>query len=162
MSDVVPPIRSAGEMLPHSPWVGDMPGLRAQVQDWLETMPAERVRLARQARAMAAPALHPAGIGRLLQVAGRVIGAAAGWATVDLGRAVYRSVVFGDRSEPVRNLMLRQTQLFNLTGHPAVVLPCGRTAAGLPCSIQLVGKRRETEALLNTALSCTRVLGSGC
>src|SRR4051794_35576478 len=99
MSDVVPPIRSAGEMLPHSPWVGDMPGLRAQVQDWLETMPAERVRLARQARAMAAPALHPAGIGRLLQVAGRVIGAAAGWATVDLGRAVYRSVVFGDRDD---------------------------------------------------------------
>src|SRR5437764_4614630 len=97
MSDVVPPIRSAGEMLPHSPWVGDMAGLRAQVEDWLETMPAERARLARQARAMATPALHPAGIGRLAQVAGRIIGAAAGWATVDLGRTVYRSVLLGER-----------------------------------------------------------------
>ena len=50
--------------------------------------------------------------------------------------------------------MLRQTQLFNLTGHPAISLPCGRTTAGLPCGLQLVGARTQTEALLRVALAC--------
>src|SRR5437764_6911142 len=84
-------------MLPHSPWVAAVPGLEDEVETWLQTLPAERVRLQREARALATPALHPAGIGRLAQVAGRIIGAAAGWATVDLGRTVYRSVLLGER-----------------------------------------------------------------
>ena len=33
-------------------------------------------------------------------------------------------------SSRVRNLMLRLTQLFNLTGHPAISLPCGLTRDG--------------------------------
>jgi len=56
--------------------------------------------------------------------------------------------------EPVRSLMLRQTQLFNLTGHPAISLPCGRTTGGLPCGVQLVGARMRTEELLRAALAC--------
>jgi ubiquinone biosynthesis protein len=96
MSEVVPPIRSAAEMLSHSAWVAEVPGLAEQVDEWLRSLPAERARLAREARPLATPALHPAGIGRLAQVAGRVIGAAAGWATVDLGRAVYRAAVYGE------------------------------------------------------------------
>src|SRR5438067_5989947 len=86
-------------MLPHSPWVAAVPGLEDEVETWLTTLPAERIRLEREARALATPALHPAGFGRLAQVAGRVIGAAAGWATVDLGRAVYRSVILGERDD---------------------------------------------------------------
>ena len=49
------------------------------------------------------------------------------------------TVRIGDRDEPVRNIMLRQTQLFNITGHPAITLPCGTTRGGLPISAQLVG-----------------------
>jgi aspartyl-tRNA(Asn)/glutamyl-tRNA(Gln) amidotransferase subunit A len=64
------------------------------------------------------------------------------------------AMAVGGTVEPVRNLMLRQTQLFNLTGHPAISLPCGRTAGGLPCGLQLVGARRHTEALMRTALAC--------
>jgi aspartyl-tRNA(Asn)/glutamyl-tRNA(Gln) amidotransferase subunit A len=64
------------------------------------------------------------------------------------------SVPVGGTVEPVRNLMLRQTQLFNLTGHPAISLPCGRTTGGLPCGLQLVGTRMHTEALLRAALAC--------
>ncbi|HXH06903.1 MAG TPA: amidase [Vicinamibacterales bacterium] len=56
--------------------------------------------------------------------------------------------------EPVRAAMLRLTQLFNLTGHPAVSIPMGRTPAGLPCGLQLVGRRGATIALLEAALAC--------
>ena len=62
------------------------------------------------------------------------------------------SVQVGAVTEPVRNLMLRLTQLFNVTGHPAISLPVGTTRAGLPCSVQLVGT--DTEALLPVALAC--------
>ncbi len=64
------------------------------------------------------------------------------------------SVAINGANEPVRALMLRLTQLFNLTGHPAVSMPCGLTSQGLPCGLQLVGRRNETEALLGVALGC--------
>jgi aspartyl-tRNA(Asn)/glutamyl-tRNA(Gln) amidotransferase subunit A len=54
--------------------------------------------------------------------------------------------------EPIRNLMLRLTQLFDLTGHPAIAMPAGLTSAGLPCSIQLAGA--DTETLLPVARAC--------
>ncbi len=55
--------------------------------------------------------------------------------------------------QPVRALMLRCTQLFNLTGHPALSMPCGTTSQGLPCGLQLVGRRFETDALMRVALT---------
>ena len=56
--------------------------------------------------------------------------------------------------ESVRNMMLRLTQLFNLTGHPAISIPAGSTEGGLPCGFQLVGRRHDTEGLLATAAAC--------
>ena len=68
------------------------------------------------------------------------------------------SVQFGSRQEPVRNLMLRLTQLFNITGHPAFSLPCGETTEGLPCGLQLVGAHGATDRLLDVAAAVETVL----
>jgi aspartyl-tRNA(Asn)/glutamyl-tRNA(Gln) amidotransferase subunit A len=69
------------------------------------------------------------------------------------------SATIGGAKHPVRALMLRLTQLFNLTGHPAISLPCGSTAAGLPCGLQLVGARDSTEMLLSAASAIEQRLG---
>ncbi len=61
-------------------------------------------------------------------------------------------------AETVRTLMLRCTQPFNVSGHPAIALPCGATPEGLPTSLQLVGHRSGTPALLQTALAVERAL----
>jgi Asp-tRNA(Asn)/Glu-tRNA(Gln) amidotransferase A subunit family amidase len=53
--------------------------------------------------------------------------------------------------------MLRMTQLFNITGHPAISIPCG-TSDGLPCGLQLIGRRVATTELLRVALACEQVL----
>jgi aspartyl-tRNA(Asn)/glutamyl-tRNA(Gln) amidotransferase subunit A len=63
-----------------------------------------------------------------------------------------KTVLVERTQEPVRNLMLRLTQLFNLTGHAAIALPAGRTGLGLPCSVQLVGP--DTPGLLGVAEAC--------
>jgi len=68
------------------------------------------------------------------------------------------SVQIRDARQPVRNVMLRLTQLFNVTGHPAISLPCGQTSSGLPCGLQLVGPRMQTEELVRVALACEAVL----
>ena len=62
------------------------------------------------------------------------------------------------RAEPLRPLTLRLTQLFNLTGHPAISLPCGQTPEGLPCGFQIVGRRQHTPDLLQVALSCEAIV----
>ena len=69
------------------------------------------------------------------------------------------SVQVGATSEPVRNVMLRLTQLFNLTGHPAISLPCGRTSTGLPIGLQVAGTQGRTDALLHVARAVELVLG---
>jgi aspartyl-tRNA(Asn)/glutamyl-tRNA(Gln) amidotransferase subunit A len=69
------------------------------------------------------------------------------------------TVQVGATSEPVRNLMLRLTQPFNVTGHPAIAMPSGQTMNKLPCSVQLVGRRGQTDALLRVALACESLIG---
>jgi aspartyl-tRNA(Asn)/glutamyl-tRNA(Gln) amidotransferase subunit A len=72
------------------------------------------------------------------------------------------TVQVGAVAEPVRNLMLRLTQPFNITGHPAIAMPSGLTANKLPCSVQLVGRRGQTDALLRVALACeAQITGNG-
>lgn len=40
---------------------------------------------------------------------------------------------------------------FNLTGQPAISVPCGLTSAGLPVGLQLVGRRHEDALVLRAA-----------
>jgi len=69
------------------------------------------------------------------------------------------TVSIGGTEETVRNITLRLTQLFNITGHPAISLPCGRTDEGLPVGLQIVGTRNRTPELLQVAASLERTLG---
>jgi Asp-tRNA(Asn)/Glu-tRNA(Gln) amidotransferase A subunit family amidase len=64
------------------------------------------------------------------------------------------SVEVAGTRQPVRAMMLRLTQLFNLTGHPAISLPMGETDGGLPCGLQMVGRIGDTESLLAVAAAC--------
>lgn len=72
-----------------------------------------------------------------------------------------QSVDIDGRREPVRAAMLRLTQLFNLTEHPAIALPAGSTPAGLPLGMQLVGRRNETDQLLSVAAAVERQMIAG-
>ena len=77
---------------------------------------------------------------------------------VRLGAATLK---LGAIEEPVRNIMLRLTQLFNVTGHPAITIPCARTTDGLPIGAQLVGERNRTDALLSVAAAVEHLLSPG-
>ena len=69
------------------------------------------------------------------------------------------SVDLGGPRAPVRAAMLSLTQLFNLSGHPAIALPAGRGNDGLPRSVQLVGHRGRTERLLEIASAVEAIIG---
>lgn len=71
------------------------------------------------------------------------------------------TVRIGTAEEPIRNVMLRLTQLFNITGHPAITIPCGKTIEGFPAGAQLVGTRNRTTALLDVAAALEPYLGPG-
>jgi aspartyl-tRNA(Asn)/glutamyl-tRNA(Gln) amidotransferase subunit A len=62
---------------------------------------------------------------------------------------------------PVRATMLKLTQLFNLTGHPAIAIPAGQGSDGLPRGLQLVGHRGETWRLLEIAKSAEAHIAAG-
>jgi aspartyl-tRNA(Asn)/glutamyl-tRNA(Gln) amidotransferase subunit A len=63
--------------------------------------------------------------------------------------------------EPVRAAMLRLTQLFNLTGHPAIAIPAGTATGGLPIGKQLVGRRGATSELLALAEALEAQIAGG-
>jgi aspartyl-tRNA(Asn)/glutamyl-tRNA(Gln) amidotransferase subunit A len=62
----------------------------------------------------------------------------------------------GDQT-PVRGAMLKHTQPFNMSGHPAISLPI--RSEGLPVGMQLVGRFGKTADLLEAAKQLESVLG---
>ena len=69
------------------------------------------------------------------------------------------TVEIGGTTVGIHELTLRLTQLFDLTGHPALSLPCGTTRSGLPCAVQLVGHLDKTLDLLAVAARHEQVIG---
>ncbi len=60
-------------------------------------------------------------------------------------------VMVDGSAEPAGNAITRYTSFFNMTGHPAITLPCGMHSAGLPIAAQLVGRYHADEGLIGTA-----------
>jgi amidase len=48
---------------------------------------------------------------------------------------------------------------FNLSGHPAVIIPIAQTQEGLPIGLQIVGKRWREMELLAIAQELDSVIG---
>jgi amidase len=64
-----------------------------------------------------------------------------------------------DRKVPYFLAVTAFTNVFNLTGHPAVVLPLMITKEGLPIGVQVVGRRWSEPALLGLAKKLSLVTG---
>lgn len=54
----------------------------------------------------------------------------------------------GSRDEDAFTAVSRLTRPFNLTGHPALTVPCGFSTAGIPIGLQLVGPYYSEASLL--------------
>jgi len=57
----------------------------------------------------------------------------------------------GRSREDARLALLRMTRPADLTGQPAVSVPCGFSSDGLPCGLQLIGRTNDEKTLLRIA-----------
>ena len=60
-------------------------------------------------------------------------------------------VRIGDRQMSTREAILRLMRPFNLTGLPAISIPCGFTSTGLPIGLQIAGKPFDEATVLRVA-----------
>ena len=67
-----------------------------------------------------------------------------------------KEVKIGRSKEIVRAALLRLTFPGNLSGLPAISLPCGFSAEKLPIGLQLIGRAFDEAALLRVALAYER------
>ena len=58
-------------------------------------------------------------------------------------------IIAGRNAGGIRAAWYPYTYPFNLTGHPALSMPCGKTASGLPIGLQLVGRWHEDDYVLD-------------
>jgi aspartyl-tRNA(Asn)/glutamyl-tRNA(Gln) amidotransferase subunit A len=62
----------------------------------------------------------------------------------------------GKPSEEVRSVLLRLTRPSNLTGFPAISVPCGFSREGMPIGLQLIGREEGEGALLRASYGFER------
>lgn len=60
-------------------------------------------------------------------------------------------VTIRGKKEDILTCMIRNTSVFNLTGHPALSIPCGLTSKQLPVGLQLVGGFYRERRLMHVA-----------
>lgn len=128
---------------------GYSPGVRARLEMGRYVLAEDYVRALRLRevlRRSVEAALH--GCDALLLPALPIAAPPLGAATVDVAGV----------AEPVRAVMLRLTQLFNISGNPAIAMPAGVDSAGFPLSLQLVGQHGRTGRLLSVAAAVESVL----
>ena len=64
-----------------------------------------------------------------------------------------KEVTIDGEKETVRSALVRLNRPANLTGHPALSIPCGFTRSGLPIGLQLIGPYWSEAKLLQIALA---------
>jgi len=112
---------ASAQLADSSAWLGGLPGLPEQSQMWIAQAPARRAALARQAAALTQPLPHPAGVGRIFEMAGR---AAAGAGTLigsDLPRSVVQTVLHGVPGEDWASVATRRAEQVVRGGGPVYV-----------------------------------------
>lgn len=135
----------------HAPWLDDRGDLYSPaVRDRLlagRAVPATAYITARQRRLLMRQAVD-----RLLDSVDALI-----LPTLPILAPISRAadVSINGQTIPVRTAMLRQTQLFNITGHPAISIPLATST--LPVGLQLVGARGRTTRLLDVAAACEAI-----
>ena len=71
------------------------------------------------------------------------------------------TVTVGGETQPITNLLVRCTAPFNMSRVPAISLPCGMTAGGLPIGLQLAARPFDEATLLRAAYAFERTTGRG-
>ncbi len=95
-------------------------------------------------RAQKARTLLVAETNRLFEKVDLIVGPAMPVTASRPGQALVQA---GENEIGVVRAMTQYNEVFNLTGHPALCLPCGFSSSGLPIGLQLVG-RPFAEALI--------------
>jgi len=67
-----------------------------------------------------------------------------------------REVTIDGELVPVMAALTRYTRVFNLTGLPAISVPCGPSSEGLPIGFQLVGRAWDEATILRAAYAYER------
>jgi aspartyl-tRNA(Asn)/glutamyl-tRNA(Gln) amidotransferase subunit A len=62
-------------------------------------------------------------------------------------------LIIAGEKETVRSALVRLNRPVNLTGHPAIAIPCGFTQEGLPIGLQLIGPKWGETTLLAIAFA---------
>ncbi len=66
-------------------------------------------------------------------------------------------ILLGDREFDASSALLRFTFPFNMTGQPALSLPCGFSTSGLPIGLQVVGRHLDDETVLRIGYTYQQV-----
>lgn len=73
--------------------------------------------------------------------------------------ALGKAIDVDGKKMPYWMATIYHTSLFNLTGHPVVVIPLGSSDDGLPIGVQVVGRRWHDMAVLDIAGKLAEMLG---